>query len=76
MAEKDKISISKSKKTPTFIVELWDIESNYGELTNSKNIQKRMWCGTIFHVQGKKKKPLRFNQVSEMLKFLEDNRIK
>lgn len=74
MEEKDKRSISKSKKTPTFIVELWH-EDNYKDLELPRDIKKRMWCGTIFHVQGKEKKPLRFNQVSEMLKFMEDHRI-
>ena len=64
-----KTKIDRNKRMPTFKVELWH-KDNW---EMHKHEAKRMWSGRITHVQSNTSKL--FKQVSEMLKFMEDNRV-
>lgn len=71
MAEKTKIS--RTKRMPTFKVELWNKDNYVREVEKYKHLVKRMWSGRITHIQSGKSKF--FRQVSDMLEFMEENRV-
>jgi len=68
----EKRTVSREKRMPTFIIEMWN-KDNYDAIPNQeKHLLKRMWAGSIEHVQTKERKF--FRQASELLKFIEDRR--
>ena len=69
MEEKETMTINKDNKNPNFKVMLWD-EDKYDM---EKKYKKRMWSGKITHIKSGEMKF--FEQVSEMLKFMEDHRV-
>ena len=70
-------TINKSKKRPTFLVEFW-ARDNYEEVfKNNKcndKMYQRMWSGEITHIQ--KDNCEKFNNLNEMIKFIEENKLK
>lgn len=67
MVEDDEMK--NSLETDKFTIYFW--KKDYDEMP--KGFKKRMWCGKIVH--NPTQDTLMFNQVSEMLKFMEDHRI-
>lgn len=63
--------VNRDKKSPTFLIELWDGEL-YKEIM-SKQQTRRMWTGVVEHVQTAERKP--FNHVDEMLAFIRERRV-
>jgi len=63
--------ISRDKKMPTFVIELWNPELYKDDELPPQHI-KRMWAGRIEFV--KTGESVFFRQVSDMLKFIEDRR--
>lgn len=65
---------TRDKRMPTFLVELWNTDNYDADFTKRRShLLKRMWAGRIEHLQSKKHKM--FTQISQMLEFIENNRV-
>lgn len=68
-------TVKRDKKMPTFLVEMWNPDNYTDDWEDMpKHIVKRQWAGRVEFVNTGEQ--VFFRQVSELLKFIEDRRVR